>query len=491
MNTGKLITMLALLFSASAFSAANVVEINCHEEKDIGFSHVIPCYREKLATRPVTYTLLSKTLQHQVTVQSFHMISQSWSPGGLVQPTPWQHQVDFYIPEHPLSQHALIVINNGTNYIGGGTGTKPPSEFSAETLAVIARATQTIVISVSNEPNQYLTYDLDAQSLHEDDSVARSWALFMDNPQLKKLMPLHIPMAAAVSQAIRVAKLELKPWGINKFIVAGASKRGWAAWLAFISDPDVDAVVPFVIDLLDTHVALRHMYLTYGGNWPIAFYPYYQQHIDTLIKTPAFTDLMKIEDPLQYLAAGYRSRLGKTKYIVNASGDDFYVPDNARFYYDALPGEKALRVVPNIDHGGIKEFTEQSLVAFVNRFQHEQALPQLIATQEGTMLIVNFSEKPVKIKRWTASNKIARDFRYACGIRYRATSLHVPAQGRMTLALDHHQPGWQATFIEATFRDGLVATSRVFITPDAVYPTGAPPANGAACATLPGRGEAP
>lgn len=489
MSTGKIITALALLFSLCRFSLANVVEINCHDEKDIGFSHVVPCYREKLATHPVNYTLLNKTLQRQVIVQNYQMISQAWSPGGLVQPTPWLHQLDFYIPEHPLSQRALLVINNGINHIGR-SGTEPPNEFGAETLAAMARATQTIVISVGNEPNQYLTYKGDATPLREDDSVARSWALFMDSPQLKTLMPLHIPMAAAVSQAMRVARQELAPWHINRFIVTGASKRGWAAWLAFVSDPDVDAVVPFVIDLLDTREALHHMYRTYGGNWPIAFYPYYQQGIDTAIDTPPFSELMKIEDPLQYLAAGYRSRLSKTKYIVNASGDDFYAADNARFYYDALPGEKALRVVPNTDHGGIKAFTEQTLVAFVNRFQHQQALPQLTATQEGTKLVMTFSEKPVKIKRWTASNKVARDFRYACGIKYSATSLNVPKQGSMTLELGHKQPGWQATFIEATFHDGLVATSRVYITPDEVYPSEAPPVGGPRCATLPGRGMA-
>lgn len=48
--------------------------------------------------------------------------------------------------------------------------------------------------------------------------------------------------------------------------------------------------------------------------------------------------------------------------------------------------------------------------------------------------------------------------------------------------------GWEATYIEATFNDGYVATSQVYITPDEKYPQTAPPSVNAACQTLPGRG---
>ncbi|MGX8940140.1 PhoPQ-activated protein PqaA family protein [Symbiopectobacterium sp. Eva_TO] len=86
----------------------------------------------------------------------------------------------------------------------------------------MARTTKAVVISVSNIPNQYLTYGADNKPLKEDDNVARSWSLFMDNPSLRTRASVHIPMATAVSQAIRVAKQELKAQGITRFIVTGA-----------------------------------------------------------------------------------------------------------------------------------------------------------------------------------------------------------------------------------------------------------------------------
>lgn len=70
-------------------------------------------------------------------------------------------------------------------------------------------------------------------------------------------------------------------------------------------------------------------------------------------------------------------RLKIDKYIINASGDDFYVPDNSHFYYGLLPGSKSLRVVPNSTHNGILSVAEQSLITFVNRFQEKQKLPEI------------------------------------------------------------------------------------------------------------------
>ena len=38
------------------------------------------------------------------------------------------------------------------------------------------------------------------------------------------------------------------------------------------------------------------------------------------------------------------------KFMVYAAGDQFFLPDSSRFYFDDLKGEKYLRYVPNTDH---------------------------------------------------------------------------------------------------------------------------------------------
>ena len=456
-------------------------------------SHIIADYRQLLAKQPVDYSFREKIQLSGVLLRRYLLNSQQWSPQGVVSPERWQNGVDIYVPETAREKNALVVINNGSNNNGAGVPLEP-TNFSQDELARIAVATRTVVISVSNVPNQVLRYQGMTKPLSEDDSVAFSWKLFLSDPQKYPQISLHIPMAASVSQAFRLAKKELGPQKITHFIVTGASKRGWAAWLTALSDPDVRAVVPFVMDLLDTKQSLRHMYQSYGNNWPLAFYPYYQQGIDQQIGTGAFAALMTLEDPLVYLNTGEGSRRAMVKYIVNASGDDFYVPDNSHFYYDRLPGAKSLRVVPNSSHNGILSVAEQSLVTFVNRFQAEQGLPDLTESlshqQDGKQqLTVTFSEKPVRILQWTATNPLARDFRYACDIKYRSVPVSLTAgSGKLSVPLTRPESGWQATYIEATFSDGYVATTQVYITPDDKYPDTAPPSKGAACQTLPGRG---
>ncbi|HAS8921931.1 TPA: PhoPQ-activated protein PqaA family protein [Salmonella enterica subsp. enterica serovar Infantis] len=483
---------MAMLFISPAGLALSAGENN----KNIDLTHVISDYRISLTSLPLDYSLLEKKQRPGVMLQRFNLNSQTWSPQGVVSPERWQNGVDIYIPDSAREKNALVVINNGSNNNGSGTPVAP-TNFNEEELSRIAIATRTVVISVSNVPNQVLSYQGVTTPLGEDNSVAYSWKLFIGDTHKYQDASLQIPMAASVSQAFRLAKKELTQQNINKFIVTGASKRGWAAWLTALSDPDVGAVVPFAMDLLNTQKSLEHMYQSYGKNWPVAFYPYYNQGIDQQVGTDKFARLMRLEDPLTYLNTDMGDRLKIDKYIINASGDDFYVPDNSHFYYGLLPGSKSLRVVPNSTHNGILSVAEQSLITFVNRFQEKQKLPEITENVQSRgdgkkELVVNFSEKPVAILQWTARNPAARDFRYACDIKYNSVPVSL-ATGDNTLSISLTTPdsGWQATYIEATFTDGYVATTQVYITPDEKYPETAPPSIDASCQTLPGRGLSP
>ncbi|WP_277921516.1 PhoPQ-activated protein PqaA family protein, partial [Salmonella enterica] len=82
-------------------------------------------------------------------------------------------------------------------------------------------------ISVSDITNHYLTFQDDKKPLKEDERVSRTWALFMEAPEQRKVMPLNIPMVTAISQAMRLAKKELTQWNLNSFIITGISKREW------------------------------------------------------------------------------------------------------------------------------------------------------------------------------------------------------------------------------------------------------------------------
>ncbi len=197
---------------------------------------------------------------------------------------------------------------------------------------------------------------------------------------------------------------------------------------------------------------------------------------------------MQLQDPLSYLHTPYRTRLAVPKYIVNASGDDFFLPDNTRFFYDALPGSKALRVLPNSAHN-IRTSVVDTLAPFITRLQQQRPLPQVsdvLRTGEAPQIRFRSSERPTQVQLWSAHNPQARDFRYACGIRYSATPIALADGGTVSVPVQIPENGWSAYFVEATYADGFVATSEAYVLDKQRYPTQAPPTDNAACSTLPG-----
>lgn len=460
----------------------------CENAHHTAATNALVCYHDAVEQQPLEYTATGSEHIAGITQKRYQLTSQSWSPEQLVTPTPWQHNVVLYIPDDVLPQQALLMISNGIRYPGNGMAVRPPNDLS-EILSDIARRTRMPIVEVSDIPNQYLTYTDDGRARREDESIAHSWSLFMQSPETRQTLPLHVPMVIAATRAMDLAQHELPQLSLKHFAVAGISKRGLAAWLAAIADERVNAIIPAVIDTLNTGELINHIYHTYGGNWPIALAPYRNETITNRINTPQFKQLMRIEDPLSYLETRYYSRLTLPKYILNASGDDFFPPDSSHYYYNRLPGTKALRIVPNSSHAISPITIGGSLISFLGRLQQGRPLPvlneHLQQRREEAVLYLHSSEQPLHWTLWTAQNTQARDFRYACGIRYVSTSLQ--EQGRsLRVNLTVPAQGWNAYFVETTYPDGFIATSKPYILGQKQYPDTAPPSNGIACSTLPG-----
>ena len=113
-----------------------------------------------------------------------------------------------------------------------------------------------------------------------------------------------------------------------------------------------------MIDVLNVEPSFIHHWQAYGF-WAPAVKDYEDQGIMKWMQTPQNRALLRIEDPYEY-----RDRLTMPKYIVNSAGDQFFLPDSWRFYFDDLRGEKHLRYVPNTDHSLKGSDALQSVAAF-------------------------------------------------------------------------------------------------------------------------------
>ena len=110
--------------------------------------------------------------------------------------------------------------------------------------------------------------------------------------------------------------------------------------------------------------------------------------------------MLKIEDPYNYLE---RARLTIPKFIVNASGDQFFLPDNSHFYWDKVPEEKRIRYVENSKHNLADTDAIDSLLAWYNSVITGGKRPEYAWTKGADGIAHRPTpDKPTEVKLWQA-----------------------------------------------------------------------------------------
>ncbi len=111
--------------------------------------------------------------------------------------------------------------------------------------------------------------------------------------------------------------------------------------------------------------------------------------------------------------------------MLNASGDQFFLPDSSQFYFKDLSGEKYLRYVPNASHSLEKTDALENLQAFYATVVKNTPRPQITWTFEtdGSIKVVA-KDRPDDVRVWQATNPEARNFRHdVIGSAYQSTPL--------------------------------------------------------------------
>jgi PhoPQ-activated pathogenicity-related protein len=157
--------------------------------------------------------------------------------------------------------------------------------------------------------------------------------------------------------------------------------------------------------------------------------------------------------------------------IINATGDEFFLPDSTRFYLKDLPGETYVRNVPNSKHSLDGTDAFESVAAFHAAIVNGTPRPKFTFEQSRGTITVNATDTPRAVKLWQATNPKARDFRVG-SIGQSWTSTDVAEQGNgvyvATVAKPHE--GWTAYMMELTYHTPsglpLKFTTEVYVTPD-------------------------
>ena len=410
-----------------------------------------------------SYHLVNTVRGQDQTTYILEMTSQAWLTTNEVDRPVWKHWMTIVRPNAVTSSKALL-------FIGGGANDGRAPKGADGNLVRIALATKSVVSELKMVPNQPLVFAGETEGRKEDSLIAYTWDKFLRTGDPK--WPARLPMTKAAVRAMdTVNAFCASPEGgqvkVDGFVVAGGSKRGWTTWTTAAVDKRVVGIIPIVIDVLNIEPSMTHHYAAYGF-WAPSIGDYSAFKIMEWNGTPEYAALMKIVEPYQY-----RHRFTMPKFIVNASGDQFFLPDSSQFYFKDLPGVKYLRYVPNADHSLKGSDAYETLEACYNAVINKVPLPQFSWTLEKDGAIrVTTKDTPSALKLWQATNPDARDFRLeTLGPVWQGSALTDQGGGVYLAEVAKPPKGWTAFFVELTFKGGNASppfkfTTQVRVVPD-------------------------
>jgi PhoPQ-activated pathogenicity-related protein len=392
------------------------------------------------------------------------LTSQQWRKESEVDRPLWKHWLIIVVPDQVKTTVGMLMIAGGTN------ASKPPAHISP-VEGFIAKTTGSVVSELRMVPNEPLTFAGETRRRSEDAITAYSWDKYLRTGD--ETWPLQLPMTKSVVRAMDAVTTFCRTAqgggvAVDRFAVGGASKRGWTAWLTAAVDKRVVAVAPVVIDALNIEASFDHHYRAYGF-WAPTLRDYEEMGIMNWIGTAPLEALLRIVDPYSY-----RDRLTMPKYIVNAAGDQYFLPDSSQFYFDGLPGEKYLRYLPNTDHSLKEQQTDAATAALAFYQSIIDGTPRPEFTwrfEEDGAIRVATKTPPSDVRLWQAANATARDFRLqTIGPAFTSSVLKDEGDGVYVGRVPAKAQGWVAYFVELDFPNAsgnrFNFTTSIHVAPD-------------------------
>jgi PhoPQ-activated pathogenicity-related protein len=340
------------------------------------------------------------------------LTSQTWRSPSEVDKTLWKHWLQIIVPTVVTRTTAVLEITGGSNLSSAPT---TPDGFGLSTATTLGA----VAVVLPDVPSEPLTFAGETSARTEDQIIAYTFNQFLNGGDQN--WPLLLPMVKSAVRAMDTAQSFVASQfsgtiQIKDFIVTGASKRGWTTWLTPAVDSRVRAIVPFVFDVLNSSLQLPHHKDTYVGvtqdivgGYSYAIQDYTNFHVFDRLNTPQGQALLHIVDPYQYLG---RPSYNIPKYLVDSSGDQFFVPDSAQFYFHNLPGQNYIRYVPNTGHG-LNGDAGTGAINFEQVLLDGASLPNFSwnVADSGTTINLMTVDTPTSVTMWQAVNPNSRDFR--------------------------------------------------------------------------------
>lgn len=392
--------------------------------------------------RPETafeWQIKSKVERPGARIYDLQFVSQVW------QKEIWRHQFQIYLPAEATPGSTMFL------WVTGGSATPEAIALGIE----LARKIKAPVGFLYHIPNQPLLEG----NLREDDLIAETFVRYLKTGD--ENWPLLLPMVKSVVKAMDVAQaFARQEWraSVEKFIVAGASKRGWTTWLTAAVDPRVSAIAPVVIDVLNMRAQMSKQVQALGG-YSVRLTPYSSRGLLPIPDTAEGRGLLSMVDPW-----AYRDKLTMPKLIVNGTNDFYWATGALNLYWDGIPQNKWILYIPNAGHnlrrqdrpaGEQLNDLVNGLAAFARHQIIGTPMPSLKWKHEALdgklRLTIDASPTPLAARLWIAESPGA-DFRTASWREQELKS----SDGRMVGEIVSPEKGRLAFFGEVEYEiEGL------------------------------------
>ena len=384
---------------------------------------------------------------------TLHLTSQQWREHI------WKHTLTVLEPEENNHDGALLFITGGKNKDGNPVVRSGDDDF-IKTMAQLAIKNKAIVAIIWQIPNQPLYGDLTEDALI-------SYTLHNYKNDGDFTWPLLFPMVKSAVRAMDAvqafAKQTLKH-DISRFVLSGASKRGWTTWLTGANDPRVEAIAPMVIDVLNMPVNLDYQVKVWN-EYSIQIEDYVKLGIPQDVHTENGNEITAMVDPYSY-----RDKLTMPKMIFIGTNDEYWPVDAIKNYLNDIPGENYIHYVSNAGHdlGDGKQAIE-ALSAFfgitMSKGQYPLCKWDISVNEEQIILSVETSPDLLTDAVLWAADSENRDFRDEV---WNSKNLNTLNQKNIEVQIDFPETGFRAFYLDLKYSDPnggkYTKSTRMFVT---------------------------
>ncbi len=392
--------------------------------------------------------------EEDLTFYNILLTSQKWRE------FTWTHQLTVIVPKDNQHDDALLFITGGSNKNELPNWNSKKDDKMYGSLGAVATTNHAIVALLKQTPNQPFFGDLTEDALI-------SYTLHNFKKDKDYSWPLLFPMVKSAVRAMDVVQEFSKQklnHTVNKFVVTGASKRGWTTWLTGASDSRVEAIAPMVIDILNMPISLDYQIKSWG-DYSIQIEDYVKLGIPQSTGSVDGEAITKMIDPYSY-----RAKLTMPKMIFMGTNDEYWVVDNIKNYLKDIPGDNSIMYTPNAGHdlGGGKQAME-TLSAFfgstITNTPYTVCDWKQSSDKKGIKLDIKAtSDALVDVILWTADSK-DQDLR---NDKWTSKSLGIKNKSKIKVTEAYPASGFRALYVDLKYKtakgDTYTESTRVFLT---------------------------